>query len=195
MAEFIAFSPGVEVNGQTVLSVVEGSTIKKSALKFLSKNGINDPQPGHWYSQQSWLDAFRAIATEVGHLTLFQIGKKIPENADWPPQVKDVHGALASIDIAYHMNHRIGGRVLFDPATGAMAEGIGHYQYQRTGDTSARMVCNNPYPCDFDRGIIESAANKFKPSGFRVTVVHDAPDHCRMRGGDDCSYTVSWHPE
>jgi len=37
--------PGVEVNGQTVLSVVDGSTIKKSALKYLSKSGIADPAP------------------------------------------------------------------------------------------------------------------------------------------------------
>lgn len=195
MAEFIAFNPKVEVNGQTVLSVVDGSTIKKSALKFLSKCGIDDPQPGRWYSQQSWLDAFRAIATEVGHLTLFQIGKKIPENADWPPQVKDIHGALASIDVAYHMNHRLDGRPLFDPATGAMAEGIGHYGYRRVDEHSARMTCNNPYPCDFDRGIIESAANKFKPAGFRVSVVHESPDVCRMHGADTCTYAVSWRPE
>lgn len=93
MAEFIAFTPGIEVNGQTVLSVVEGSTIKKSAYKYLAKCGIDNPVPGQWYSQQSWLDAFRAIATEVGHMTLYQIGRKIPENADWPPQVRDIHDA------------------------------------------------------------------------------------------------------
>ncbi len=195
MAEFVAFTAGVEVNGQTVLSVVEGSTIKKSAFKLLSKCGIDDPKPGQWYSQQAWLDAFRAIATEVGPMTLFQIGRKIPENADWPPQIKDVHGALASIDVAYHMNHRIGGQVLFDPATGVMAEGIGHYGYQRIDDNTARMACNNPYPCDFDRGIIESAANKFKPAGFRVTVTHDEPTKCRKSGADTCTYTVTWHAE
>ncbi len=76
-----------------------------------------------------------------------------------------------------------------------MTEGIGHYGHQRIDDRSARMVCNNPYPCDFDRGIIESAANKFKPAGFRVSVVHDEPSRCRMTGADACAYTVSWRPE
>jgi hypothetical protein len=195
MAEFVAFTPGVEVNGQTVLSVVEGCAIKKSALRHLSKNGIVDPEPGKWYSQQAWLDAFRSIATEVGHNTLLLIGRKIPENAAWPPQVIDIHGALASIDIAYHMNHRINGKVLFDPATGVLTEGIGHYGYRKIDDHTARMVCHNPYPCDFDRGIIESAANKFKAAGFRVTVVHDDQAHCRKTGAAECSYTVSWRTE
>lgn len=195
MAEFVAFTPGVEVNGQTVLSVVEGSSIKKSALKHLSKNGIADPVPGQWYSQQSWLDAFRSIATEVGPLTLLQIGRKIPENADWPPQINDIHGALASIDIAYHMNHRLDGEVLFNPENGAMKEGIGHYGYLRVDDNTARMTCHNPYPCDFDKGIIESAANKFKPAGYRVTVVHDEPALCRKNGADTCTYTVKWLSE
>ncbi len=151
--------------------------------------------PGKWYSQQAWLDAFKAIANEVGLLTLFQIGRRIPENADWPPHVTDIHSALASIDVAYHMNHRINGRALFDPATGAMSEGIGHYGYQRIDDRTARMTCKNPYPCDFDRGIIESAANKFKPAGFRVSVHHDDPAMCRKAGGDACIYTVTWQAE
>ena len=192
MAEFIAFTPGVEVNGQTVLSVVEGSTIKRSALKYLSKNGIVDPVPGQWYPQQSWLDAFRSIATEVGLLTLFQIGRKIPEKADWPSHVNDIHSALASIDIAYHMNHRLNGQLLFDPATGVLKEGIGHYGYQKIDDHTARMTCHNPYPCDFDWGIIESAANKFKPEGYHISVVHDNPEQCRKNGVHSCSYTVKW---
>lgn len=195
MAEFVAFTPGVEVNGQTVLSVVEGSTIKMSALNYLAKNGIADPKPGAWYPQQAWLNAFRSIVNEVGHVILFQIGRKIPESADWPPQVNDIHGALASIDIAYHMNHRLSGQLMFDPATSAMREGIGHYDYQRINDLTATMICNNPYPCDFDTGIIVAVANKFKPDGFRVIVTHVHPDRCRKKGDDICSYTVNWHPE
>ncbi len=76
MAQFEAFAPGVEVNGQTVLSVVEGmGTMRTMALQILARNGIPDPKPGQWYSQQAWLDAFKAIAESVSPATLFQIGK------------------------------------------------------------------------------------------------------------------------
>lgn len=179
MAQFKAFAPGVQVNGQTVLAVVEGmGAFGEYSLRILEENGIADPKPGEWYSQQSWLDAFKAIAERVGHATLFQIGIKIPENAAWPPQIDTIDGALASIDVAYHMNHR-GGE-------------IGHYDYQKTGDRSGKMVCNNPYPCDFDRGIIVATAKKFAPQGTFVKVEEDKSQPCRKKGADSCTYLIIW---
>ena len=179
MAQFKAFAPGVEVNGQTVLSVVEGmGTFKQFSLQILAANGITDPRPGQWYPQQSWLDSFKDIGKKVGEATLFQIGAQIPENAAWPPQVDTIDKALASIDVAYHMNHR-GGE-------------IGHYDYQKTGDKEGKMVCNNPYPCDFDRGIVTAAAQKFAPAGVFVTVRHDDSSPCRKKGADSCTYLISW---
>lgn len=192
MTQFIAFEKGVEVNGQTVLSVVAGSTFKNMAVKYLNEYGIVDPKPDQWYSQQSWLDSFKHIAAHVGPLTLVNIGRKIPENANWPPQVTDIHSALASIDIAYHMNHRLNHQVLFDPSTGAMMEGIGHYGYEKIDEHTVKMICNNPYPCDFDKGIIEAAANKFKSPGAIVKMVHDHPELCRNNGADTCTYIISW---
>ena len=35
--------------------------------------------------------------------------------------------SLASLDVAFHMNHRKRGRAMYDPTTRAMREGIGHY--------------------------------------------------------------------
>lgn len=56
MALFQAYSPDVEVNGETVLAVIDGlSTIKLIARDILSECGIEDPQPGQRYPQQSWL--------------------------------------------------------------------------------------------------------------------------------------------
>jgi hypothetical protein len=194
MAQFKAFAPGVEVSGEAVLAVVEGmGAFKKTSLDTLAGHGIHDPERGHWYPQQSWLNAFQAIAERVGPATLFAIGKKIPENALWPPEIDTVEKALASIDVAYHMNHRISGVALFNPQTGQMREGIGHYGFEKTGDRKARMVCPNPYPCDFDRGIIEAVARKFKPKdSLFVTVEHDDSQPCRKKGADSCTYLVSW---
>ncbi|MGD0659802.1 MAG: hypothetical protein ABSD38_17225 [Syntrophorhabdales bacterium] len=194
MAQFKAFSQGVEVYGQTVLSLVAGMSampsFKATALRILSVNGIDDPKPDQWYSQQAWLNAFKEIAEKVGALTLHSIGKKIPENAQWPPSVNSLETALASIDVAYHMNHRLNGKVMFDPATGKMTEGIGHYGFEKLGEKKAKMVCKNPYPSDFDRGLIEAAAKKFAPSGAFVTVA--VTDDGRKSGGDSSTYSVEW---
>lgn len=179
MAQFRAFSPNVEVNGETVLSIVDGmGAFKPRAMKILEENGIKEPRAGQWYRQQSWLDAFKAIAESLGGTTLFAIGKKIPENAQFPPQINQVEAALAAIDVAYHMNHR-GGE-------------IGAYKFEKTGANTGKMVCPNPYPCEFDRGIVEAMAKKFAPKAFAVKVEHDDSCPCRKKGADSCTYKVTW---
>jgi hypothetical protein len=72
-----------------------------------------------------------------------------------------------------------------------MKEGIGHYNFKKIDDKTFEMICENPYPCDFDRGIIESMAKKFKPSNtINVSVIHDETKPCRKKGGDSCTYKV-----
>ena len=98
MAQFKAFAPGVEVNGETVLSLVDGmGAFKETGLKILAAHGIADIKPGHWYPQQAWLDAFKDIAGKMGASTLLSIGKTVPANAKWPPHVDSIDKALASI--------------------------------------------------------------------------------------------------
>jgi len=179
MAQFKAFSANVEVNGETVLSVVDGmGAMKTMAVSILEGAGIKSPKPGQWYKQQSWLNAFKKISDSVGPNTLSQIGQKIPENAQFPPDFDTVEKALAAIDVAYHMNHR-GGE-------------IGHYTYKAEGPRRATMECANPYPCDFDRGIITAMARRFAPTGGAVRVTHDDAKPCRKQSGESCTYHVSW---
>lgn len=194
MAQFKAMAENVEVNGETVLSIAEGMSFSKSeALRILAENGIKDPKPGMWYPQQSWLNAFEVIAKKIGANTLFLIGMKIPENAKFPPQIDSIEKALPAIDVAYHMNHRINGELLFNPANGQMKEGIGHYGFKKTGEKEAVMECNNPYPCDFDRGIIEAMAKRFKPQGtILVSITHSDNMPCRKNGADSCTYKIKW---
>ena len=145
MAKYKAFDNVVEVNAETILSVVDGmGSFKAMGSQILEKNGITSLEPGKWYPQKSWLSAFQDISKQVGPMTLFTIGKKIPENAKFPPNVTDVHSALAVIDVAYHMNHRNGE--------------IGHYVYGKTGERSAVVTTQTPYPSDFDRGLIDARA-------------------------------------
>ncbi|HLO68763.1 MAG TPA: hypothetical protein VK188_17185 [Holophaga sp.] len=179
MRTFEAASAAVEVNGETVLAVVAGMSFGTTrALRVLASHGIPEPRPGQWYRQQAWLDAFREIAATLGPSTLFSIGQKIPENATFPPGIDGIHKALAAIDAAYRMNHRGGP--------------IGSYRYQADGPRQALLVCDNPYPSDFDRGIIAAVAERYKPAGTRVRVELDPERPTRKTGGDSCTFRVSW---
>jgi hypothetical protein len=192
LAQFEALDPRVEVNGETVLAVVAGMGVFKSAaLQLLAENGIEFPEPGDWFPQQAWLNSFKVIAERVGDGTLRSIGRAIPEHAQWPPAIDSIRDALASIDVAYHLNHRIGGRLLFDHATGTTREGIGHYRFEERAPREALVVCDDPYPCAFDVGIVEAVAERFCEAGDRVRVEHLGPA-CRRSGAAACSYRVTW---
>lgn len=197
--QFVPFEPGIEVIGQTVYTIFAGfAAFKSIAGDILTAEGIGviDPNSGFtldqaaWYSMDAWLRAFRHVAQELGDPVLFSIGKKIPERAIFPPWVKDIDSAIRSIDIAYHLNHRKQGQVMFNTETGQMLEGIGHYGYWREdGKNQIVCVCENPYPCHFDRGIITTLALRFEPTA-RIRHADDKP--CRSRGDSSCTYTVTW---
>ena len=195
MVQYKAISPRAKVSGDAILAMVDGlGAFKSYALQVLEKNGIKDPQKEEWFLQQSWLNAFKTIAEKVGTNTLYNIGTKIPENAKWPPHVDTIEKALGSIDVAYHMNHQIDNEVLFNPNTGEMKEGIGHYGYEQIGEKKVKMVCNNPYPCDFDRGILSNTAVIFNKDGKKYPkVAHDDSGSCRNKGDNTCNYIVTWY--
>ncbi|NOQ26074.1 MAG: hypothetical protein GQ564_11980 [Bacteroidales bacterium] len=181
MAVYKSFAEGVEVNGQTILSVVKAlSSGQDTRLKILKKYGI-DPEPDKWYSQQAWLDAFKEISTVIGDHTLFMIGKSIPENATFPPEINNIEMALNAIDQAYHMNHQ-GGE-------------IGHYKLIDFDEIrkSASMACNNPYPSGFDRGIITTMVRKFRPKdSFKTDVTLDTTKETRTKGAESCTFKIAW---
>jgi hypothetical protein len=193
MVEYVAKESGIKVNGQTVLAVVNGlGAYKIMGKSILNSKGLANVEVDEWYSQQGWLDAFKEIDVKVGRATLLSIGKQIPETADWPPTVRTIEDALASIDIAYHINHMKNNKAMFDINTGVIQEGIGHYLFQKTGEGQGKVICDNPYPCEFDQGIIEATAEKFKPdSGKSITIRHDDVS-CRKNGEDACIYHISW---
>lgn len=180
MALYTAYSPKAEVNGETILSFVLGTgPFKDNAIKILSENGIVDPQPGKWYSQQYWLDAFKSISQKFGKNTLKQIGKSIPSSAVFPPQINSIEAALEAINFAYHSNHRNGE--------------IGNYIFKKTSERSASITCDNPYPCSFNEGLIQAMAERFKPSDSPIIhVAHTQDGNCIDTGNGLCTFTVKW---
>lgn len=195
MVVFKVFEQGMMVNGQTINSVLNGLYSIKFVLDdYFEKAGYpkaEEIDPKEWYSQQQWLDIFKIIAEKIGSNAMFKIGKKIPENAIFPPEINSIEKALASIDVAYHMNHRNkNGQILFNNKNGEMLEGIGHYGYEKIKDErKIIMKCENPYDCDFDRGIITAMANKYNPTAI---VNHDDTKECRKEGCKSCTYIIEW---
>ena len=181
MAQFIAFDNNVKVTGEAILSVSNAlSSNKKKRLKILKKYNIN-PKTNKWYNQQDWLNAFKEMYEEIGTTTLFLIGKAIPKNANWPNKVETLEEAFNSINVAYHMNHKGGD--------------IGYYKLTRFDDKSqtAIMVCRNPYPSDFDRGIITYILRKYKPTdSYEYGVYLDKSKETRLMGGESCTYNIYW---
>lgn len=194
MSQFQAFIPNVEVLGEAVASLVEGMGLfKDRGYRVLFDHGIQDVKHGHWYPLQNFLDAFRTIYESSGDFTLFNIGKKIPDTAVFPGNVESIEEALNSINIAYHMNHRINGQPMYNVQTGEIGSGIGFYKFEKTGEREGLFICENPYPSDFDRGIAEAMANRYKPKDSEYVLLKlDLTKPSRKNGADSCTFILQW---
>ena len=194
MAQFVSFYPDVEVDGGTVLAFLNSMKRgQETRQAILAKHNII-AQEGLWYSQQAWLNAFKEVADTLGEMNLFLMGVAIIESAKFPP-MRGLEDALRSIDIAYHMNHRLHGEIMFNPNTGAILEGIGHYTLVAFDEKNRQAVynCNNPYPSKFDEGIITEIVRRFKPAdSTKHEVKLDISKERRSQGADSCTYVITW---
>lgn len=194
--QYVAFEENIEILGAAVMATVGGfGPFRKIVERVLTREGLaaSDTNPGQidvdaWYSQQAWLDALREVDERFGAEILFNIGAEIPNNAVFPSSAVDVHSAVQSIDVAYHLNHRRHGVVMYDPPSGAMLEGIGHYGYEKLGERELLSRCHTPYPCEFDLGIVSTMARRFQPKALAEHV----GDACRREGAEACSYRLRW---
>ncbi len=206
--QFQPFAKDVEVCGLAIDAIVGGFALFPDlGLEKLAAHGIGEvrpsdrPQASHavlidrhrWYSQQSWLDAFADIAQSLGGGLMFKIGCQVPNFAAFPEHGSDhadnILDGLKALDVAYHMNHRKSGVVMYNAQSGAMLEGIGHYKVLTAHARTIVMCCENPYPCDFDRGLLHAIATHFEPS---AETVHDRLKPCRKSGGHSCTFQITW---
>lgn len=192
MAEYKTFESGIEAGGNELPIVALGTLSKQRKKEIIDKYGLNTEE-GAWNDLQSLLDAMKEIAESIGEMNLFMIGKELMEGAKFPP-MDGLESALKSIDIAYHMNHRKNGKPMFDPNTGQMTEGIGHYDLVRFDEENkeAMLVCHTPYPSKFEEGLIVQVARKFKPEGSFLKVQLDTTKETRREGGERCTFKITW---
>lgn len=183
MTQFETFDTNVEVHGQTILAVVEEALSKfsedyqETARDALAENGVKDPDPNEWYPQQAWLNTFEVIADELEPHLLDRLGEQIPPVVEWPTDISGIEEGLRAIDQAYQLNHRGGD--------------IGHYRFEPIDEQHGEVVCRNPYPCLFDRGLIRAVTQRHAPVESFVFVEEERVK-CRRDGDNACTYTVYW---
>lgn len=193
MAQYQTFENGITTSA--ISPFMQGGFIaSKQKTAILNKYGIDHLTEGQDYDLQNFLNAFKELGENVGEMNLFLIGKSVMSETEFPP-MKDLKEALQSIDIAYHMNHKKNGKVMFDPNTGQMMEGIGHYELVRFDEANkeAIMVCHTPYPSKFEEGIILQIARQFKPEDSLMPKVQlDTTKETRKNGGERCTFIITW---
>ncbi len=179
MAEYKAFAEGVEVRSEVILSFVEVmGAFRRLAESILQEHGIPDLQPDAWYPQQAWLDSFKAITERIGVKTLYVMARQIPISASISPEIDSLEKAFFELDKAYRESHRGGD--------------VGHYIFVKTGDRTGQVKTLNPYPCDFDRGLLDSLARRFEPDNPYLEVTHLDSAPCKQRGAESCTFNLCW---
>ena len=184
-----------EVSGRSLGAIIDGFRHYPTvALTYLQKFGIaksdQELDRDAWYRLDTWISALTAMTSEVGSNSMYRIGRSVPQNVALPAHITDIHACLASLDDAYRLNHRKNGVAMLNPSTGEKVDGIGRYTYEPVKDANQVIcVCDVPYPCDLDRGLIGAMAARFEPT---AKIQHDGDAPCRKKGGESCTYVVFW---
>jgi hypothetical protein len=177
--EMKPFDFNADFLGKSLFPAIFGlpSYAQKNMLKILDEQGIPNPDADSWYNIKIVIAFYKQLAEDYGPNTVFDLGKSIPENAVFPPGVDCIESALSLIDMAYNMNHRNGY--------------LGFYKMVSHDLEKKEIImhCYNPYPCDFDRGLLISMSRKFK-SGVRVALDETKPT--KKMGGHESSYIISY---
>jgi hypothetical protein len=178
MTQFVPFEPKTEMTGQSMLALVAG--LHDDIQHILRNHSIEQLEPDQWYPIQLYMDILKDIAgpSHNDSANLVSIGMKIPEQAVFPPQINSLEMALLTLNDAYNMNQRNGYN--------------GSYTSHQNGERDFTIVADNPFPCDFDYGILWSLTRRFCPYGMAFTVRHDDDAECRRNGADSCTYHVTW---
>lgn len=169
-----------EVIGRSPLSYIAAgesvsSFVGKQITNNLAEHGLEDIESEEWYSLTIPLAMLYDMRDEYGDVRMRNMGQNVPKHVEFPPDLSDVENALRGIDQAYHQNHR--------------GSEIGSYEFQKEGAKEGIMTCENPYPCEFDKGLIRGVARKFSDN---TVGVEEVGSQCRSDGGHRCEYRVDW---
>jgi hypothetical protein len=152
--------------------------IQSRAERMLAAHGISPITEDAWYPIEAVLKTFEDVQRQIGPNTVRTIGRKCINLAEMPP-FRSLEEALRGLGIAYKMNHRGGAD-------------IGDYHYTPLAPRRGRIMCDNPYPCAFDEGLIDAMIERFRPADALVIRFEHEPGPCRARGDKQCTYSIAW---
>ena len=179
MAPYQCMQASAQVRGEFVIPMIDSAgPFQDIPLKILADNGINEPQPGEWYSYQAYLNSLKAIAAKMGPATMFLIGKWMVEDSKWPADMDSMDRLFEALDQTYRAYHR---------------GESNSYKTAKVDEKNIRVTSQSPYPEDVERGLIETLVRKYKPKNVLTARVKVDPSQpSKSKGSNSSSYLVSW---
>ncbi len=158
---YVSFDPAATVNGDTLRALLATFHIPQLAREMLEKYGLPaNPQPGHWYSLQAWLDVLSELELFYGDRTVYAVGLQVATSSLWPAHITTLEQALHALDETCRLNIK--------------GTTIGYYRIESQQPRKIWVHCLTPTPVDFERGIITGLARKFKPlDSLRVEITRE----------------------
>lgn len=168
---------GIEVAGTIVGAVTAGieqfpAETRESAQTILQRHNFDAPDTDTWYPLAEYVAAIEAIDKLVDDQAVHALGQRIARAVTFPADTTDVPAALSALDDVFGAQHR---------------GDAGDYSFRQIGAEDGRIECQTPYPCAFDRGVVEGAAVAHADGFVCVTEV----GACKPDDGR-CTYDVSW---
>ncbi len=165
----------VKINGRTINSIKKGLLSEKIATKFIVEAVGENVEDDKFYSAEGFLKALNNIGEKMNVVILKNVGTKIVEAAKWPSGIDSLDSAMQSISVAYKMNHQPND-----------SEIIGDYIFNKVSERECTITATNPYPCDFDEGIVYGVARTVEKNVF----VEHMEGSCRKKGDSKCVYRI-----
>ena len=164
-----------QVSGGNILSLLGAmQAFRRMGEQMLEQHGIRHVEAAGWYPLDAYVSALNEITARIGPKTIYRVGQEIPNHITLPPGLDSFEVVAGSFGPAFAMNHR--------------GAGLGGISHVITGPRSARIVSGTPYPCDFDRGVIQGFFSKLLK--LRCVIEPDPAAECKSRGGRSCTYDV-----
>lgn len=175
-------NPQPEIWGGSLLGMargLEGTGVSWADVQALLQTaGIPALGAEHWYPMRQGLAFLQAVEAAHGREAIRAMGRAIPDTSRFPPGLERLERALHLLDVAYQVNHRGGP--------------IGRYLVRQLEPGRAEMLCENPYPCDLDLGILERLEERFHGGEARAGVIHRPGPQCRRLGAKACLFELRW---
>ncbi|MDD4962651.1 MAG: hypothetical protein PHI11_01890 [Gallionella sp.] len=181
MAQFIAFDRNTEIIGLPIMTTLESFPpyYRADVERLMQENNLVNLAPNKWYKLQSYLNVLKAISTQYGENTLFNVGAEVFGKLPFPPD-STLKSALSSIEAVYKAHHRN------DPA------GYIKLNFDEQAQ-KAVMEFKTASPCHFERGLLTAALRRFIPPNAKFTDVQlDKTKKSRLDGADSSFYIITW---